>query len=320
MNEEQAKRAYDPTNLGAPSLNAIEFRNATKRFGSKTALDSVSFAVKPGSVFALLGENGAGKTTAIRTILGELATTSGEVEVFQLDPYRKIGDIRNKIGFVPESPVLYEYMTVEEHGRFASAFYPKGYMARYAELCVEFQLSPYDKIGALSKGMKAKVSLALALAHDPELLVLDEPTSGLDILVRKQFLMTMATLASEGRTVFLSCHQVNEVERVADTVALMKNGKIVLVEPLESLKNSTQIVTTTVVGHNADEQLDKLFSSIFTEELIGFERFGAVCTAVGRGLRDNFAECLRAALGERLTNARVARPTLEDVFLAYMRQ
>lgn len=319
MNEASLNSNYDPSNLDAPSLSVIELRGVSQKFGSRLVLDNVSYSVTPGSVFALLGENGAGKTTTIRTILGELQPTSGSVGVFQIDPFLRYKETRRKIGFVPENPTLYEYMTVAEQGKFVAAFYSKDFMKRYAELCQEFQLRPNDKIAALSKGMKAKVSLALALAHDPELLVLDEPTSGLDALVRRQILENIATFAAEGKTVFLSSHQITEIERVADKVAFMKNGKAILVEPLDELKASTQLLNVSLAGYNDAEPLKQLFESIFTGGLIEFGRFGSVCTLVGRGLVPNYAERLKPALGERLIDAQTTPPTLEDIFLAYMR-
>lgn len=317
MTDAPIKTEYDPSNLDAPTLNVIELQGVTKKFGAKSALNDVSFSVKPGSVFALLGENGAGKTTTIRMTLGEMKPDSGAIRVFQLDPTKRLSEIRQRIGFVPEFPALYEYMTVAEQGRFAAAFYPKGYMERYAKLCLEFQLSPKDKINNLSKGMKAKASLALALAHDPDLLVLDEPTSGLDTLVRRQFLEQIADLAATGKTIFMSSHQTSEVERVADHVAFLKDGKAILVESLDQLKETTRLISATIVSQS-DARLDTLFASLFNDELVSVERYGARYRIVGRNLNARYAEQLKAALGKNLTDLEVLRPSLEEIFIAYM--
>ena len=162
---------YDPSSLDPPAAKVVELQDVVKKFGSKTVLNGVSLSIEPGSVFALLGENGAGKTTTIRMILGETAPTNGVVRVFDRDPLKDFKEVRERIGVIPETPTLYEYMTVEQIGRFASAFNRRGYLRRYAELCEELELNPKSRIKTLSKGMKAKASLALELARDPEILV-----------------------------------------------------------------------------------------------------------------------------------------------------
>ena len=319
MKEERIKNEYDPSNLSNSSVPVVELRDVVKKFGKKTVLDSVTYALEPGSVFALLGENGAGKTTTIRMILGETLPTSGQINVFGLNPSKFVSEIRSRVGFVPETPSLYTYMTVRQLGKFASAFYPQGYMAEYARRCEEFGLAPDVKIKSLSKGMKAKASLALALSHDPDLLVLDEPTSGLDALVRRQFLENIADLAAAGKTVFLSSHQTAEVERVADRVAFLKDSKIVLNEKLDDLKATTQTIVLTIVGENAlDDSFAALFASLFNGPVVDVERYGARFRVLGRNVADNFDERLKSALGERLKEASVERPSLEEIFVAYM--
>ena len=178
----------------------------------------------PGVVFALLGENGAGKTTAIRIMLGLAEANSGQAEVLGLSSATQGLQIRQRVGYVPERPTLYEWMTVEEIGWFTAGFYGAGFLPEYARLAAQFGLPPRKKLKTLSKGTRAKVVLSLALAHQPELLVLDEPTSGLDALVRREFLESMVDRAAQGQTVFLSSHQIAEVERVADIVAILRKG------------------------------------------------------------------------------------------------
>lgn len=226
----------------------IRAENVSKRFKRQVALDGVSFDVPEGLVFGLLGENGAGKTTLIRILLGTLEPDSGRTAVLGLDSRREALAIRRRIGYVPEALSLYDWMTVAEIGWFVAPFYPAGYQNEYQRLTEHFHLPPERPIRALSKGMRAKVALALALAHDPELLILDEPTSGLDAIVRREFLESMVDRASAGHTVFLSSHQIHEVERVADVVALIKEGKLLLVEPLDRLKREIHRVVLTFRG------------------------------------------------------------------------
>ena len=198
-------------------------------------------------MFALLGENGAGKTTAIRIMLGLAQPNSGQAEVLGLSSAKQGLSIRQRVGYVAERPTFYDWMTVEEIGWFTAGFYgdripagstPAGRPIRHCRR--------KKKLKTLSKGMRAKVALSLALAHQPELLVLDEPTSGLDAMVRREFLESMVDRAAQGQTVFLSSHQIVEVERVADIVAILRKGKLLLVEPLDELKAQVRRLTVTL--------------------------------------------------------------------------
>lgn len=311
---------YDPSSLDPPAAKVVELQDVVKKFGSKTVLNGVSLSIEPGSVFALLGENGAGKTTTIRMILGETAPTNGVVRVFDRDPLKDFKEVRERIGVIPETPTLYEYMTVEQIGRFASAFNRRGYLRRYAELCEELELNPKSRIKTLSKGMKAKASLALELARDPEILVLDEPTSGMDPLVRRHILANIAELGALGKSVLLSSHQTAEIERVADHVAFLKDGKFVLMDSIEHLKQTTRVVEASIADAPNDDSFNALFATLFDEELVGVERYGATYRLLGRGLARNFKERLQASLEDRLLDADVSTPSLEDVFVAYMQR
>lgn len=286
----------------------LELEHVTKAFGTNFALDDVSYKVRKGTVFALLGENGAGKTTTIRILLGLCEPDRGHSRVLGMDSMKEDLKIRQSVGYVPEQPVLYDWMTVAEIGRFTSSFYPPGYMIRYTELLEGFDLRPGATIKSLSKGMRAKVSLALALAHDPELLILDEPTSGLDALVRREFLESMVDRAATGRTVFLSSHQIAEVERVADTVAIMKKSKLLVLDSLESLKSSTHLLTVTL---KENLPLDAPFGTVVEDRVSGREH-----RILGHDLRSDAETALR-------DNSNIARyelksPGLEDIFIAYM--
>ncbi len=230
---------------------AIRIEAMSKRYRGEVAVDRLTLDVPVGSVYGLLGENGAGKSTTIKAVLGLLQPDSGRIETLGMDPGKHGLEVRRRVGYVPEQPTLYDAMSVSEIGWFASGFRPDcpggltGFRSRYDRLIAGFDLPPKRKIKALSKGMRAKVGLALALAPEPGLLVLDEPTSGLDILVRRDFLASMVDLAGEGRSVLLSSHQISEVERVASHVALIHKGKLILAEPLDSLKARTFVILFT---------------------------------------------------------------------------
>jgi ABC-2 type transport system ATP-binding protein len=217
----------------------IDVSGLTRRFGGKTALDSVSVSLPRGAVYGLVGANGAGKTTLIKHILGLLRAESGSVRVFGLDPVAEPVAVLSRIGYLSEENDLPGWMRVDELLRYSRAFDPAwddGYME---ELRQAFALDPAAKIKTLSKGQKARAGLLIALAYRPELLVLDEPSSGLDPIVRRDILgAVIRTIADEGRTVLFSSHLLEEVERVADHVTMIDQGRIVLSGPLGALKAS----------------------------------------------------------------------------------
>ncbi len=287
----------------------IRLDRLTKRFGAEIALSDVSLEVPPGVVFALLGENGAGKTTAIRIMLGLAQPNSGRAEVLGLSSAKQGLSIRQRVGYVAERPTLYEWMTVEEIGWFTAGFYGPGFLPEFAKLAAQFALPPKKKLKALSKGTRAKVALSLALAHQPELLVLDEPTSGLDAMVRREFLESMVDRASQGQTVFLSSHQIVEVERVADVVAILRKGKLLLVERLDELKAQVQRLTITLKDGAATTPA--LGGHVLSQRWQ--PRQGQ---AIVRGITEGQLAMLRADDG--VVAVEVHATNLEDIFIAYM--
>ena len=289
--------------------SVIRLNDVTKRYGQVAALDHVSLDVPPGVVCALLGENGAGKTTAIRLMLGLTEADGGQVQVLGLDSAKEGQKVRSRVGYVAERPTLYEWMTVKEIGWFTSGFYGSGFFDRYLLLAAEYKLPLSRKIKALSKGMRAKVSLSLALAHEPELLVLDEPTSGLDTLVRREFLEGMIDIAAAGRTVLLSSHQIGEVERVADIVAILRAGKLILVDRLEDMKDQTRELSVTLADGNTPTP--PLGGQILRER-----RRHQQWQLLVRGASDEAIAALRVNPAVRELGVRT--PSLEEIFVAYL--
>src|SRR5436190_1899561 len=204
---------------------AIELHKVSKTYPGKIALDFLSLSVPAGSIFALLGDNGAGKSTTIRILNGLTPPDRGYAIVLGRDAWKHSSELRRRIGYVPERPKFYDWMTVRQIGWFTSGFQKKGYLDRYLKLIGQFLLDPGARLSVLSKGQYAKIGLALALAIEPEVLILDEPTSGLDLLVRREFLSSMVGLAGEGKTILICSHQVAEIERIASHVAFLHAGK-----------------------------------------------------------------------------------------------
>jgi len=227
----------------------IRTRRLTKTFGRLRAVDEVDLEVPKGCVFGLAGRNGAGKTTLISMLLGLLRATRGSAGVLGMDPRRQDVAIRRQVGYVPETHGIYPWMKVREVLRFCAPFYPTWDRACAGELVSRFELDPEKKVRELSRGMVAELGLALALAHRPSLLILDEPTSGLDVVVRREFLESIVRMISEeGRTVFISSHLLEDVERIADRIGFMEGGRLVRVEELGSLKARFRRVRIAFTG------------------------------------------------------------------------
>jgi ABC-2 type transport system ATP-binding protein len=215
---------------------AIEIHRVSKSYPGKRAVDRLSLSVPPGAIFALLGDNGAGKSTTIRILNGLTPPDDGWAKVLGHDAWEDASLLRQRIGYVPERPRFYDWMTVRDIGWFTSGFHRQGFLDRYLDMTDQFLLEPRARLSTLSKGQYAKVGLALALAIEPEVLILDEPTSGLDLLVRREFLASMVSLAGQGRTILISSHQVAEVEKVASHAAFLSAGRILLAASLEDLR------------------------------------------------------------------------------------
>ena len=282
------------------------------RFPGCEALRGIDLKVPSGSVFALLGENGAGKTTLIRILTGFQSPTAGQCTVCGFDPNRDALEIRRRIGYVSDSPALYDWMRVDEIGWFTASFYEDGFLERYGESIGHFEVPRNRKIRHLSKGQKAKVALALALAHDPELLILDEPTSGLDPHVRREFMESMVDRAVTGRTVLISSHQISEVERVADMVAILHQGKVRLMDSMINLKETISELTISL-----DDPLIALPRMSGNVEVLSEQSSGRQRRMVVRGF-DHLAQAsIEARPGVISVRSRPA--SLEEIFIACTR-
>lgn len=224
----------------------IETSQLTKSFKGHAALRGVDLRVPEGSIFGFLGRNGAGKTTTIKTLTGLLRPDSGSASVFGIpveDENRAV-DIRRRIGFVTEDKELYPYMTVEQIIRFTRPFFPKWRDDLERRFLRMFALPPAKKIPDLSKGMRSKLMLLLAIARGAELLILDEPTDGLDPAATEDVLRELVALAaSEGTTMFFSSHQLAEVELIADHIGIIDQGKMIVAGLLDDMKAQYQRIT-----------------------------------------------------------------------------
>jgi ABC-2 type transport system ATP-binding protein len=250
----------------------ISTNGLTKVFGGKIVVNRLSFSVPQGAILALLGGNGAGKSTTIRMLTGLLPPDAGSARILGEDCWSGAIPLRHRVGYVPERPRFYDWMTVREIGWFTAGFHRDGFFTRYIEAVQRFRLDPAARLRTLSKGGYAKVGLALALAPDPEVLILDEPTSGLDLFIRREFLASMVELAGAGRTILLSSHGIAEVERIASHAGFMAEGKLLLAASIEELRKRLVRVRLRFDGPVPDASL--------LGEVLEFETSGRLWQAV----------------------------------------
>ena len=217
--------------------SAIEATGLTKRYGAVTAVDGLSLRVEPGQVFGFLGPNGAGKSTTIRMLLALQRPTQGEARVLGLDAVTGSAEVHRRTGYLPGDLALFPRLTGRQHiAWFARARAVDDLLAR--RLAERFQVVADRPVRELSKGNRQKIGLVLAFMHRPELLILDEPTSGLDPLMQREFEALLRETAAEGRTVFLSSHDLDEVQRTADRIAIISGGRLVAEDTVDGLRRA----------------------------------------------------------------------------------
>jgi ABC-2 type transport system ATP-binding protein len=234
------------------SSTIVALEGVTADYGGANALREVSLAVPRGSVYALLGRNGAGKTTALRCLLGQLRASAGRSLLFGRDSWRHRAALLEKVGVVPETPDAPPAMTVRRLAAFCASLYPSWDGPALFERIRRVGVDPGSRFGALSRGQRATVLLALALAPSPDLVVLDDPTLGLDAVARRTFLGELIDELSErGTTVLLSTHDLDGVERIAQRVGILHQGRMLVEKPLDELKRE-----------HGDRPLEEIFVSL----------------------------------------------------------
>ena len=285
---------------------AIKTEGLSKRFGKKMAVDDLNLEVCKGSVYGFLGRNGAGKTTAIKMLLGLLQSNSGKISVLNLDPLKKSTEIKRRVGYVAENQKMYDWMTIEEIMGFSGSFYPTWDTNLAEELLRKFELPRKEKLKNLSRGMYGKVALLLALSHNPELLILDDPTSGLDAVVRREFLEGIVEIIrEENRTVFFSTHIINEIERVADYIGIVEEGKLLTASSLDDLKSSVKKVRLIFE--------DKIPEKIEIDGLLQMEKSGHELVLTLKEFQKERLETLRRYSPK---STEVIDLGLEDIFVS----
>lgn len=265
-------------------MGMLEIENLTHDYGDGKGIFNVSFQVEQGEVFGFLGPNGAGKTTTIRHIMGFMKPESGKCAVNGLDCWKNSDKVQKNLGYIPGEISFFDDMTGPEFLSFVAKYRKLGSDNRQRELLDRFELNPKGKIRKMSKGMKQKIGIVAAFMHDPEILILDEPTSGLDPLMQNRFIELIAEEKKRGKTILLSSHMFEEVERTCDRIGIIREGKLVAVDSVETLR---------------ERHLNTYTVTLDTQEMAeAFARdFGGVCD------------------GLKVTVA--ARQSLEAIFMHY---
>lgn len=216
-------------------------------YSSKKGITDVSFQVKAGEVFGYLGPNGAGKTTTIRCLLGFMKAQEGKIIINGLDSWSDAAKIQETVGYIPGEMSLFDDMTGAEFLHFLLQMRNVKDKTRLNELLKIFDLDPRGKIRKMSKGMKQKVGLIAAFMHDPQIYILDEPSSGLDPLMQQVFVNLIKEERKRGKTILMSSHSFEEVDKTCDRIAMIRDGKIVLVEDIEVVKQHRRKIFTVSV-------------------------------------------------------------------------
>jgi ABC-2 type transport system ATP-binding protein len=287
----------------------IETERLTKRYGSARGIEDVSIAVDRGEVYGFLGPNGAGKTTTIRTLLDLLHPTSGRALLLGLDSHRDSREIRARLGNLPGDFTCDPRLTGREFLAFCAEARGIQGLGSGSLLAQRFEADLDRQIGELSRGNRQKIGLIQALFHDPELLMLDEPTTGLDPLMQEEFLAVVGEYRERNGTVFLSSHDLDEVERVCDRVAIIRDGRLAAVEKVADLRgrayHHVSILFDTPVDRPEFARIPGVSELQADGPNISFKVSGALDPVV------------KAAARHTVLDMELTEPTLEEIFLTF---
>ena len=289
-------------------MNVIEINNLTKNYGTARGIVDVSFHVEQGEIFGFIGPNGAGKSTLIRTLLSLIYPTSGSATIFGKDCIKYAPEIKKDIGYLPSEVFYYDNMKVIDLLRYSASFYKKDCTKRINELAEIMELDLHKKIDDLSLGNKKKVGIVQGLLHEPKLIILDEPTSGLDPLMQKKFFDLLKEENKKGATILFSSHILSEVQKLCDRVAIIKEGKLVQVEKISTLKEKNykkiRIETKTNLDMNYFNMMG-VSKLEMKENIVSFMYNG------------NINLILKKIAEIEISNLWVEELTLEEIFLHF---
>jgi ABC-2 type transport system ATP-binding protein len=287
----------------------IETERLTKSYGSARGIEDVTFSVEAGEVFGFLGPNGAGKTTTIRTLIDLLHPTSGSARIFGLDSRRESVAIRARLGNLPGDFGYGKGASGREALSLLARLRGMKDIGRAEALATRFRADLDRPLGELSRGNRQKVGLILATFHEPELLILDEPTSGLDPLMQEEFLTLVGEERERGCAVFISSHELDEVERVCDRVGIVRAGRLIAVERIAELLGKAKRRVSLELAEPNDLAELKTLAGVSEMKIEGRR----ASFLIGGDLD----QAIKAIAAHHVTDVEIAHPTLEEVFLTY---
>lgn len=298
----------------------ISIQNLTKYYGKARGIIDVSFDVMPGEIFGFIGPNGAGKSTTIRTLLGLIYPTSGSAKLFGRDAIKEGHKLRQHVGYLPSEVFYYDHMKVIDLLKYSASFYGAIDMGRIKELAEILDLDLTRKIDDLSFGNKKKVGIVQGLLHRPKLIVLDEPTSGLDPLMQQKFFGLLAKENEAGATVLMSSHILSEVQKLCSRVAIIKEGRILRIEDVATLRADTYKKVALMPATQSSALVPVTPQDLLKalESLEGLNK--AEITELGEltfMYRGDINALLARLTSLKLANAVIEEPDLEEIFLHY---
>lgn len=287
----------------------IELQALTKYYGDVKGIENVSLNVEKGEIFGFIGPNGAGKSTTIRTMLGLIFPTSGEAKLMGKNALIHGHTVRASIGYLPSEVFYYDKMKVIDLLKYSSSFYPQARKNRLYELAEIMKLDLQRRIEDLSYGNKKKVGIVQGLLHEPDLIILDEPTSGLDPLMQSKFFQLIQEENKRGATIFFSSHILAEVQDLCDRVGIIKEGSLIKVESVETLRKE-QYKRVTLKGSSIDSSVLQALDA--TEIQKDFEHISFYYNG-------DMPSLLNALSSLPLTDCLIEDPSLEEIFMHYYR-
>ena len=290
-------------------MDVIHVDGLAKRYGRRVGVHDLSFQIQSGALFGFLGPNGAGKTSTIRMLLGLLRPSSGRATIFGLDVWEQSHRIKADVGYVPGDLRLYPWLTCRNAAAIVGRARGMDLTARGRELSDEFHLDPDVPVQSMSRGMKQKLGLMLALIHTPRLLILDEPSTGLDPLMQEILFAHLRRRVAEGGTVFFSSHTLSEVELLCDRVAILRDGRMVEHETLQRLRDRAG--RTVEILWKPDAATDRIEVPPFLRIA---ERNGVRWRAALTGSR---VELMRWCAGQPIADVSIGQPDLAELFRTY---
>lgn len=296
-------------------MNIIETNKLTKFYGKARGIADIDLEVAEGEIFGFIGPNGAGKSTTIRLLLGLLSPSSGSATIFGKDITKYGPEIREDIGYLPSEVFYYDNMRVIDLLRYSASFYKKdrkAIEARITQLASDLDLALNKKIDDLSYGNKKKVGIVQGLLHEPKLIILDEPTGGLDPLMQQKFFDLLREENKRGATILFSSHNLTEVQKMCDRVAIIKEGKLIKIEKISDLVNNTYKRIHL-------ETTDKITKDYFKElkSVNDLSMDGSTASFLYNGPINSLVKKLS---GLDLRNLLISEPDLEEIFLHYYKK